>query len=173
MPKTGDTRTHCTVESRVCNNLPQSPPYILVFGGCGRLLHTLNSIVLVSPVFGTVSSLHPTSFLMIFILVRCRDDTVPKTADTRSHCKVWLKACNNLPQPPKKRDVGRGLQKIVACSQQYLAVASCICSFWHGVIPTYYLIFTLVIMKSTEVQNPRRFLAACRYSACANTIRMA
>ena len=26
---------------RACNNLPQSNPYILVFGGCGRLLHAL------------------------------------------------------------------------------------------------------------------------------------
>ena len=26
---------------RVCNNLPQPNPYILVFGGCGRLLRTL------------------------------------------------------------------------------------------------------------------------------------
>ena len=42
---------------------------------------------------------------------------------------------------PKKRDVGRGLRKIVACSQPYLAVASCIYSFWHGVIPTSYFIF--------------------------------
>ena len=25
---------------------------------------------------------------------------MPKTVDTRSHCKVWLRACNNLPQPP-------------------------------------------------------------------------
>ena len=51
----------CSVEARVCNNLPQPPPYILDFGGCGRLLHTLASTVqrvLVSPVFGTVSSLH-------------------------------------------------------------------------------------------------------------------
>ena len=31
-----------------------------------------------------------------------------------------------------------GLRKIVACSQPYLAVASCIYSFWHGVIPTSY-----------------------------------
>ena len=32
-------------------------------GGCGRLLHTVNSTsqcLLVSPVFGTLSSLHPT-----------------------------------------------------------------------------------------------------------------
>ena len=28
--------------------------------------------------------------------VGCRDDTVPKTGDTRTHCTV----CNNLPQPP-------------------------------------------------------------------------
>ena len=42
---------------------------------------------------------------------------------------------------PKNRDVGRGLRKIVACSQPYLAVASCIYSFWHGVIPTSYFIF--------------------------------
>ena len=25
---------------------------------------------------------------------------MPKTADTRSHCKIWLRACKNLPQPP-------------------------------------------------------------------------
>ena len=34
-------------------------PYIFVFGSCERLLHVLN---LVSTVFGTVSSLHPTDF---------------------------------------------------------------------------------------------------------------
>ena len=34
-----------------------------------------------------------------------------------------------------------GLWKIVACSQPYLAVASCIYSFWHSVIPTSYFIF--------------------------------
>ena len=95
----------------------------------------------------------PTSYFIfndfytcIITSVRCRDDTVPKTVDTRSHCKVWLRACNNLPQPPKKRDVGRGLWKIVACSQPHLAVASCIYCFWHGVIPTssydFYTCFT-------------------------------
>ena len=34
VPKTVDTRRHC-------NNLPQPYPYILAFGGCGRLLHAL------------------------------------------------------------------------------------------------------------------------------------
>ena len=40
--------------------------------GCGRLLHALNpprSAFLFQQFFGTVSSLHPTSFLMIFTLV--------------------------------------------------------------------------------------------------------
>ena len=74
------------------------------------------------------------------IEIRCRDDTVPKTVDTRSHCKVWLRACNNLPQPPPYISFFGGCG-IVACSQLYLAVASCIYSFWHGVIPTSYFIF--------------------------------
>ena len=66
MPKTVDTRKHCKVGLRACNNLPQPPPYILVFGGCGRLLHSLNPTLqcfLVSTVFGT------NSFLMTFTLM--------------------------------------------------------------------------------------------------------
>ena len=54
----GDTRRHCEVELTIFRN---PPPYISFFGGCGRLLHTVNSTLLVSPVFGMVSSLHPTS----------------------------------------------------------------------------------------------------------------
>ena len=72
VPKTVDTRSHCKVWLRACNNLPQPPPYISFFGGCGRLLHALNHTLqwlLVSTVFGTVSSLHLNSFLMIFTLV--------------------------------------------------------------------------------------------------------
>ena len=74
-----------------------------------------------------------TSVKIIKNEVRCRDDTVPKTIDTRKHCKVGLRACNNLPQPPPFG--------VAACSQPYLAVLSCIYSFWHGVIPTSYFIF--------------------------------
>ena len=69
VPKTVDTRKHCKVGLRACNNLPQPPPYIFVFRGCGRLLHALNPTLqcfLVSTVFGTVSSLHLTSFLHLF-----------------------------------------------------------------------------------------------------------
>ena len=54
---------------RACNNRPQPNPYILVFGGCRRLFacsHSSSQCRLVLTVFGTVSSLHPTSF---FILV--------------------------------------------------------------------------------------------------------
>ena len=44
-----------------------------------------------------------TSVKIIKNEVRCRDDTMPKTVDTRKHCKVGLRACNNLPQPPKTK----------------------------------------------------------------------
>ena len=61
VPKTVDIRSHCKVWLRAYNNLLQPPPYISVFWGCGRLLHALNHTLqwlLVSTVFGTVSSLH-------------------------------------------------------------------------------------------------------------------
>ena len=38
--------------------------------------------------------------------VGCRDDTVPKTGDTRRHCEVDLTQSSTT---PKKRDVGRGV----------------------------------------------------------------
>ena len=44
----------------------------LSFGGLRKIVacsHSSSQCLLVSTVFGTVSSLHPTSFLMIFILV--------------------------------------------------------------------------------------------------------
>ena len=43
-----------------------------------------------------------------------------------------------------------GLRKIVACSHSYLAVPSCICSFWHGVIPTSYFIFCTCIYEGED-----------------------
>ena len=94
-----------------------------------------------------------TSVKIIKNEVRCRDDTVPKTVDTRKHCKVGLRACNNLPQPPPYIFVFR----IVACSQPYLAVLSCIYGFWHGVIPTSYysflMLFTLVHIQSLAIYH--------------------
>ena len=44
-----------------------------------------------------------TSVKIIKNEVRCRDDTVPKTVDTRKHCKIGLRACNNLPKPRKTK----------------------------------------------------------------------
>ena len=86
--------------------------------------------------------LKKTSVKIIKNEVRCRDDTMPKTVDTRRHCKVGLRACNNLPQPPPYIFGFCGLQKIVAYSQPYLAVPSCVYSFWHGIVPTSYFIFS-------------------------------
>ena len=46
----------------------------LSFWGLRKIVacsHSSSQCLLVSAVFGTVSSLHPTSFLMIFILVYC------------------------------------------------------------------------------------------------------
>ena len=50
--------------------------------------------------------------------VGCRDDTVPKTVETRRHCEEDCCMLSILP-----------------------AVPSCFNSFWHGVLPTSYFIF--------------------------------
>ena len=51
--------------------------------------HSSSQCLLVSTVFAMVSSLHPTSFLTSIKIIKnevgCRDDTVPKTIDTRRH----------------------------------------------------------------------------------------
>ena len=70
MPKRSDTRRPCKVGMRVYNNLPQPPPYISFLGVAEdycilSLLYTSQDL-LVSLLFGMVSSLHPSSFLMIF-----------------------------------------------------------------------------------------------------------
>ena len=74
MPKTVGTVYKKALRGglRACNNLPQPLPTSRFLGGCGRLLHALNPprsafLYTVPTVFGTVSSLHPISFLMIFI----------------------------------------------------------------------------------------------------------
>ena len=35
--------------------------------------------------------------------VGCRDNTVPKTVDTRRALRGGVRACNNLPQPSKTK----------------------------------------------------------------------
>ena len=62
--------------------------------------------------------------------VGCRDDTVPKTVDTKRHGKVWLRACNNLPRPWEKtrcRDGVGGLSRDIDRSCVY--VSTCVCAY--------------------------------------------
>ena len=64
VPKTVET-----IESM--HNLPQPPPYIFGFWGLRKIVacpHSSSQCLLVSTVFGTVSSLHPTSFLYLYVL---------------------------------------------------------------------------------------------------------
>ena len=51
-------------------------------------------------------------FTLVKSEVRC---SVPKTVDTRKHCKVGLRACNNLPQPEKPR-CREGVAEDYACA---------------------------------------------------------
>ena len=85
--------------------------------------------------FAHASGVTPPPPHVSHLKVRCRDDThMPKTVDTRKHCKVYrVESMQQSSATPSLH--------IVACSQPYLAVLSCIYSFWHGVIPTSYFIF--------------------------------
>ena len=61
----------------------------LVFGGCRRLLHALDPPRSAFLFQQFLASCHP-SFTSVKIIkneVGCRDDTVPKTVDTRRHCE--------------------------------------------------------------------------------------
>ena len=74
---------------------------------------------------------------------------MPKTVDTRRHCKVGLRACTNLLQPPTQSlYLGFwGLQKIIASSQPYI-VATLWCllvSTAFGVVSSLYLTLFLQV----------------------------
>ena len=145
----------------------------LSFWGLRKIVacsHSSSQCLLVSTVFGTVSSLHPTSFLMIFTLVRCRDDTVPKTVDTRSHCKVWLRACNNLPQPPPYISVFWGCGRLLHAlnhTLQWLLVSTVFgtVSFLH-LISSRYMILHLYIYKCKNIKNE----VGCRDDTVPKTV---
>ena len=92
--RVGFDRTMYTVAEsadsvEVCVNLTHPPDAYYIFD------ERITSLV-----FHNDDSIY-TSVKIIKNEIRCRDDTVPKTVDTRSHCKVRLRACNNLPQPQK------------------------------------------------------------------------
>ena len=53
----------------------------------------------------------------------------------------WIESMQQSSATPENRDVGRGLRKIVACSQSTSQCLLCFNSFWHGVIPTSFFIF--------------------------------
>ena len=53
--------------------------HLRVFGGCGRLLHALNP--------PRSAFLFQQFLALVKNEVGCRDDTVPKTVDTRRHCE--------------------------------------------------------------------------------------
>ena len=97
-----------------------------------------------------------TSVKVIKNEVCCRDDTVPKTVDTRRHCEVDLRACKIFHNPIPTSWFS-GLRKIVACSQIYLAVPSCIYSFWHGVIPTRTFYFILNDFYTCIHSDPSKY----------------
>ena len=81
-----------------------------------------------------------TSVKIIKNEVGCRDDTVPKTVETRRHCEEDLEHAtifrNTLPT-----SLFLGVAEHCCMLSLLLAVPSCFNSFWHGVIPTSYFIF--------------------------------
>ena len=69
-----------------------TPSYIFVFQGCGRLLHALKPTLQCSTVFGTVSSLHFTSFLMIFTLINMTEMRLESMNSTSCNGHLYFKA---------------------------------------------------------------------------------
>ena len=81
-----------------------------------------------------------TSIKIIKNEVGCRDDTVPKTADTRRHCEEEWEHATIFRNPQKH--VGMWLRKIVACSHsssQCLLVSAV-----FGKVSSLHFIFILV-----------------------------
>ena len=91
----------------------------------------------------TVWNVYYTSIKIIKNEVGCRDDTVPKTVDTRRHCEEEREHATIFRNPQKLRFRDWVAENCCMLSL-LLAVPSCIYSFGHGVIPTSYFIFILV-----------------------------
>ena len=56
--------------------------------------------------------------------VGCRDDTMPKTVNTRRHSEEESESMQQTSATPKNQDVGIGLRKIVAYSHSCLLVST-------------------------------------------------
>ena len=63
---------------------------------------------------------------------------MPKTVDTRSHCKVWLRACNKKPRCREGVAEDCCMLSTIPCSGFFIYMYS----FWHGVIPASYDFYT-------------------------------
>ena len=95
---------------------------------------------LVSTVFGTVSSLHPTSFLTSIKIIEnevgCRDDTTQIQEGTVRRRIERMQQSSTTPKNQRCRD---WVAEYCCILSLLLAVPSCIYSVWHCVIPTSYL----------------------------------
>ena len=85
-----------------------------------------------------------TSIKIIKNEIGCRDDTVPKTVGTRRHCEEDGEHATIFRNPQKAR-CREGVAEDCCMLSILLTVPSCTYSFWHGVIPTSYFIFILVL----------------------------
>ena len=110
--------------------------------------------------------------------VECRDDTVPKTGDTRTHCTVESRACNNLPQPPSLHLGFWGLRKIVAYSRfLFITLVEHGCSvsdkfyrlqhFWYNVVIACFARFPRFLIKFSrqiqKIRNRKNLTNLCYY----------
>ena len=107
--------------------LPTPPPCLLL-----ETMNRCNYWSLLLNIYKVCTCIY-TSVKIIKNEVGCRDDTVPKTVDTRRHATIFRN-----PQKLRCRD---WVAEDCYMFSLLLAVHSCIYSFWHSVIPTSYFIF--------------------------------
>ena len=143
-----------------------TPSLHLCFWGCGRLLHALNPPRSAFLFQQFLARCHPyilfdfytcicTSIKIIKNEIGCRDDTVPKTVGTRRHCEEDGEHATIFRNPlPTSRFLG--VAEDCCMLSILLAVPSCTYSFWHGVIPTSYFIFILVLILTIKWRSITR-----------------
>ena len=93
---------------RACKNLLQPPPYIFGFWGLRKIVacsQSSSQCLLVSTVFGTVSSLHPTSFLMIFTLVYILAEDIEEAGGVATPKSVRRRS-NKSSSPAERQELG-------------------------------------------------------------------
>ena len=124
----------------------ETPIYQMYGSDAGQPAHSLYTKGL--------SPLYDTSVKIIKNEVRCRDDTVPKTVYRyKKALQGRVESMQQSSATPKNKDVGRGLRKIVACSQPYLAVFGTVSSL-H--LTSFLMIFTLVSLIFSSHRHGKR-----------------